>query len=125
VCDKKLEFLKVFFAFLCNLSPSRSSLDEADLEKVGFHDIFDGGNFFSDDGGKSRESNRFFIKCFDEVSEEFSIEDIETIGIDPKSIKYRFTVYLCIDLATDRRIVTNNFYIPIGDSRCPASSLGN
>jgi hypothetical protein len=125
VYDKKLEFLEVFFAFLCDLPSTRCSLDEADLEKVWFDDIFDRGDFFSNDGGKGRESDWFFIKCLDEMREELTIEDIETIGIDSESVEYCFTIRLSIDTASDRRIVAYDLDIAIRNAGSPASALGN
>lgn len=50
--------LNVCLALHRDLTTTRSSLDEADLEEVGLDDIFDRRDFFTDDRGECRESDR-------------------------------------------------------------------
>lgn len=50
--------LNVCLTFHRDLTTTRSPLDEADLEKIRFDDIFYSRDFFTDDGSEGRESDR-------------------------------------------------------------------
>lgn len=50
--------LNVCLTFHRDLSAPWSPLEESDLEEIRFDDIFYGRDFFTDDGGEGRESDR-------------------------------------------------------------------
>ena len=82
---------EICLACVGDLSTSRRTLYKADLEKIWLYDFFDRRDFFTEYGCERRESYGCSVKSINEVTKEFSIQGIESKGIDTKSFEYTFT----------------------------------
>ncbi len=112
-----LIIIEVFFTFFGDLSSARRAFDEADLEKIWFDDIFDGGSFLSYHLSESGESDGSSWEGIPEMGEELAIQRIETIAINSEALEYAFTFLFRLDVFPDGRIVPKDLHIPIRDTR--------
>lgn len=102
----------------CNHSPPRSSLNEADFDKVGFYDVFYCVRFFAEHSREGIDTERI-SSIFSEELQELSVDIIETVFID---------MYLLEELTevrelTECMIITDDFCETIGYTRCTTTTL--